>query len=585
MKHTGLACLAAFAVSVLAALPFAVRAQDNAAEVFDKTTSRLEKGGISYSFTNGEAAGMMVDKMFDSFDVLAKDNAAAQGILQLVRSTIDDLGFKAVLGCGTSVRQNGDFYRIVDFLYAPQDQRKGLFWDLIGANTVSKGAAPELKLASPKSAIAISFRLEPGAVYAYVDKKLRENLDEETMAEIDQQISDLNNSGIQPDKLLECISGVTFYIEPIDKSEIEAIMAEEADEDETAEEDVQEKIAKVVPKFAFVFTTKSDLCWKALANFVSQSNPDILKDDKIVPAEGFAIFQAGNYLIATNEEAAVRDRIAGKGADLTSNAAFAKMYSLVDKDFSNFAWVSEDYFKSISDFIELMQSASGESAAALDPAAFFGGEIHNALSTIQFNADGILANSITSDLQIALLGSDTVPGLVAGILPYAGPFVKFAMEAADKDDDDSLELAGRLFVANLALSQLEDAAIPSDSPCVFFTLGEDGPVFVKWDAAKEEFVHIPAESEEEEFPYLIIASPADAAKADKPEETVVFYEDPMEFSDGIFVMFADGAAKFLEGNFDTHTEAMDAAINTFDISEDIGKELLKKAAAVDKIFE
>ena len=76
-----------------------------------------------------------------------------------------------------------------------------------------------------------------------------------------------------------------------------------------------------------------------------------------------------------------------------------------------------------------------------------------------------------------------------------------------------------------------------------------------------------------------------AAKADKPEETVVFYEDPNEFFDGIFVVFGDGSVKYLEGDFDNHVEAMEAAANTFDLSDKVAADLLKKAAEIDKIFE
>ena len=159
------------------------------------------------------------------------------------------------------------------------------------------------------------------------------------------------------------------------------------------------------------------------------------------------------------------------------------------------------------------------------------------------------------------------------------------MDASNDDDDESLELAGRMLVATLAFSQLEDAKVPTDSPCVFFTIGEDGPVFIKWNQKNEDFDRIPADVEEEEFPYLILTSPEDAAKAGDPEETVVFCEDPMEKTDGIYVMFADGSAKYLEGDFETYTEAMDAAISTFGISDDAAAKLLKKAAAIDKIFE
>ena len=219
MKHSNFAWIAAFAVSALAAVTTISCGKEEAAPkadastatattavstgntVFDKTTAHLEKGGIAYSFTDGASAYQMVDKMFDSFEgLIPEEIPQAKDIFNAIRGfAADEFGLKTFLGSGTSVKKNGDYYRCIDFEYAPE--HKGLFWDLIGA--ASSGPAPELKLTSPKSAIAVSTKFEPGALYAFIDKKLRTTLDEETMAMVDQQISGLASAGIQPDKLLD----------------------------------------------------------------------------------------------------------------------------------------------------------------------------------------------------------------------------------------------------------------------------------------------------------------------------------------------------------------------------------------------
>ena len=92
MKHSKFAWIAAFAFSALAALPFCGRAQDDAA-VFEKTTARLEKGGIAYSYTQGAAAYQMVDKMFNSFNVLIPEDASeAKDIFTAIRGIVDEFG-------------------------------------------------------------------------------------------------------------------------------------------------------------------------------------------------------------------------------------------------------------------------------------------------------------------------------------------------------------------------------------------------------------------------------------------------------------------------------------------------------------
>ena len=184
MKRTCLAVLASAAFFVLALLPFAGSAQDSAA--FDKTTARLEKGGVSFAYTDGAAINVMVDQMVDSFaKILTPDDPEVasfpeediQKILGVVKKAIGDIGLKSVVGTGTSVKKNGEYYRIREFACAPEAGRKGLVWDMLGA--ASKGQAPELKLTSPKSAVACSSRLEPGKLYAFLDKLLRDALDED----------------------------------------------------------------------------------------------------------------------------------------------------------------------------------------------------------------------------------------------------------------------------------------------------------------------------------------------------------------------------------------------------------------------
>ena len=580
MKHTGFACLVAFAFSILAALPFTTKAQETNT-VFDKTTSRLEKGGIAYSFTDGAAAYQMVDKMFDSFDGLVPEELSdAKEIFDAIRKFAgDEFGLKTFLGSGTSVKKNGDYYRCIDFEYAPE--HKGLFWDIIGA-APSKGPAPELKLTSPNSALAFSIKAEPGTIYAFVDKKLRETLDEDTMAVIDQQISSLHNSGIQPDKLLECISGFTFYVEAkeIKEEDLQGVLAGD---------DAEAKIAGLVPKFAFVFTTKSDICWKALENFISQSSPELVKDGKIVPVEGFAVFQAGNYLVATNDEAAIRDRIAGKGKDLSSNAEFAKLLQAAGKDFSSFSWVSEDYFKCLKSYTTVLGGLAGGltggAVPATDPSLLFAEGFHSALWTMKIEEEGLFFTTITPDLQIALLNSGTVAGAVSGFLPYLGPMVQMISQSMNDDDDFDADNLERQIQATAAFAMLKNAEIPAGNKCLFFTLGEEGDlVFAKWDEEEEGLVAIPEDADEIDFPYVFITSPDAAAKADKPEETVVFYEDPTEFADGIFVVFGDGSVKFLDGDFDSHTEALEAVSNTFDLANRTAADLIRKGADIDLLL-
>lgn len=576
MKHSGFAWIAAFSLSVLAALPFNAAAQDSN-PVFDKTTARLEKGGIAYSFTDGASAYKMVDQMFDSFEGLVPEGVPqAKQIFDGIREFAgSEFGLKTFLGSGTSVKKTGDYYRCIDFEYAPE--HKGLFWDMFGA-TASKGPAAELKLTSPKSAVAFSGKMEPGALYAFIDKKLRSILSEEDMAVVDQQISDLASAGIQPDKLLESLSGITFYVEGREYKQ-EDLQGLSEEEDPTA------GIVKLVPKFALIFTTKSDICWKALENFLSQNSPELVQDGKIVPLEGFAVFQDGNYLVATNDEAAVRDRIAGKGSDLTSNAEFAKMAALASKDFSGFSWVSDDYYKMLMSITKVFGAFADDIMDGTDPSIAFIQNLHAGLWTAQVDAEGLVFNTITSDLQVALMNSGTVAGVVSGILPCLGPVAQAVMKSINDDDDSSADNMERQIQSSVAFAMLKEATVPADA--VFFALGEDGELaFVKWDKEEEMFAPANEGAEDiDDFPFVFVTTPDAASKAENPEEVVVFYEDPTEFVDGLFFVFGDGSVKFLDGDFDDHAEALEAAANTFGLSDKAAADLIKKGAAIDKYFE
>ena len=97
MKHSGFAWIAAFSLSVLAALPFTAAAQDSN-PVFDKTTARLEKGGIAYSFTDGAAAYQMVDGFPNGFGRSHRDFIAE-----------DDADFADLLPFAVQLQQSADF--------------------------------------------------------------------------------------------------------------------------------------------------------------------------------------------------------------------------------------------------------------------------------------------------------------------------------------------------------------------------------------------------------------------------------------------------------------------------------------------
>ena len=109
---------------------------------------------------------------------------------------------------------------------------------------------------------------------------------------------------------------------------------------------------------------------------------------------------------------------------------------------------------------------------------------------------------------------------------------------------------------------------------------------MKWDAEGDAFAPASEGAEDvDDFPFVFVTTPDAASKAENPEEVVVFYEDPSEFIDGIFVVFGDGSVKFLEGDFDDHAEALEAAANTFGLSDKAAADLIKKGAAIDKLFE
>ena len=107
---------------------------------------------------------------------------------------------------------------------------------------------------------------------------------------------------------------------------------------------------------------------------------------------------------------------------------------------------------------------------------------------------------------------------------------------------------------------------------------------MKWDKETKGLAVV-GDSDLEDFPYVFLTEPEEAEKADNPEEVVVFYEDPTEFIDGIFVAFGDGSVRFVEGDFDDHAEAMEAVANTFDFSDKAAADLIKLATAIDKFLE
>ncbi len=137
-----------------------------------------------------------------------------------------------------------------------------------------------------------------------------------------------------------------------------------------------------------------------------------------------------------------------------------------------------------------------------------------------------------------------------------------------------------------ALSLLKNEKDIPMGKCVFFAVGpKKGLVFVKWDEKNSNFCCIPTDSDEDSFPFVLLSTPSEAAKSNIPKENIVFYEDPNDFSDGIFVVFGDDSVKFLEGNFDNHVDALDSAANTFGLSDKTAARLIKTATFIDSLFD
>ena len=152
---------------------------------------------------------------------------------------------------------------------------------------------------------------------------------------------------------------------------------------------------------------------------------------------------------------------------------------------------------------------------------------------------------------------------------------------------ENIEQLNRQFSANAALALLQDSeSVPADALIAFNVDEESGELlFAKWSDGKEDFIAMDGgDIGAAEHPFVLLKSPADAAKAENPEEVVVFYEDPDDFYDGIFVAFGDGSVKFLEGNFMDHAEALEAIANTFGFSEKAASDLVTKGKAIDALL-
>ena len=134
--------------------------------------------------------------------------------------------------------------------------------------------------------------------------------------------------------------------------------------------------------------------------------------------------------------------------------------------------------------------------------------------------------------------------------------------------------------ATLAFSLLKSANIPTGS-CIYFAIAKDHRHL---DFAKEDedgrLVTV-GETDGTNFPYALLVSPKNTPQSAKPEETIVFYEDPMEFFDGVLIAFANGNIEYLEGNFWTHADVMKAAARTFEFSAGTAAELQRKVTAFD----
>ena len=286
----------------------------------------VDLDGFSLSINNG---GYVIHWLEDLYNA-GTEKLVAEPTFKIVDDIIREFwtenNFSQIASTAVSGKEiSPDFYSVKQFVELPAAKRTGALWKIS-----QESQALSFIEAMPKHTIAAAaFDFNAAELLAMVDRYVNKFGNQEVKDSYKQLFAECLQNGVDVRTLVNSVLGAAFCIEA-------------------------DPAHQVVPGYSALtlyLAVKDQTLMNAIVKMMKEKKPEIvtMNNELMIPAPVgmIAVFQQGNYIVATTDFAGTKNLLAGKTPSLKQNPDYIK-YAAGTPDKGNaFVFVSSELGKSV----------------------------------------------------------------------------------------------------------------------------------------------------------------------------------------------------------------------------------------------
>ena len=298
-------------------------------ETFVETTKNVDVGGIAFSYLDISSVRELVADVVFAFTPSAQDNDFRQ-LTPMIIDLLDQSGLMEIQGYAASAveRKDGNF-TVKNAIYAPEDNQKGLIWNLCGR---APHAPDAFKYLPASSIAAVSSDINGAGIFDAVTKNINQYGDEELKEKTNRFFKKFAKE-----------MNIPF---PDAARSIKSISC-------AVTNDGEKYMIPGVTGFTILIETDGDALFKAVYESVKKQIPqNVMQDSFVLEVQRsitMTVFQRGKYIAATTEPATIKALFEGKGSSLSELPEFKAYKKDIPQNGNAFGFVSTGLGRTINE--------------------------------------------------------------------------------------------------------------------------------------------------------------------------------------------------------------------------------------------
>lgn len=355
----------------------------------------VDQDGFALSINNG---GYLVRWLEDLYNA-GTEKLVAEPTFKIVDNIIREFwtenNFAQIGSTAVSGKEiSPDFYSVKQFVELPAAKRTGALWKISqGSQALSYiGVMPKHTIA------AAAFDFNAAELLAMVDRYVNKFGNQEVKDSYQQLFAECLQNGVDVRTLVNSVQGAAFCIEA-------------------------DPARQIVPGFSsctLYLAVKDQTLMNAIVKMMKEKNPEIVtvNNELMIPTPVgmFAVFQQGNYIVATTDFAGAKKLIAGEAPSLKQNPDYIKYAAGMPDKGDAFIFISSELGKTVipaylpflpPELTQMLDVQKLCNVIGIGPALY---------SVSYTNQDGAGSVCNTGSKGLAILTGDPVMGAMANVI-------------------------------------------------------------------------------------------------------------------------------------------------------------------------